>query len=125
MDFMPTYFSKGRWYNLFDYLQCVSSKNREYVTLDVPEDTINIHVWEGNIVVMQGQALTTRRVRQNPFELLVALDEAESASGEVFVDDGEEVEMGGVASEWSLVRFRNWMEGKNNLRLNSQVVNGT
>ncbi|KAJ8493322.1 hypothetical protein OPV22_015043 [Ensete ventricosum] len=47
---------------------------------------------------MQGQALTTRRVRQNPFELLVALDEAESASGEVFVDDGEEVEMGGAVS---------------------------
>ncbi|RZS13302.1 hypothetical protein BHM03_00044855 [Ensete ventricosum] len=122
---VDAYFPKGRWYNLFDYLQWVSSKNGEYVTLDAPADTINVHVRGGNIVVMQGQALTTRRARQNPFELLVALDEAGSASGEVFVDDGEEVEMGGAGSEWSLVRFRNWMEGKKILRLNSQVVNGT
>ncbi|CAL9116267.1 unnamed protein product [Musa acuminata var. zebrina] len=122
---VEAYFPKGRWYNLFDYLRWVSSKNGEYVTLDAPADTINVHVRGGNIVVMQGQALTTRRARQNPFELLVALDEAGSASGEVFVDDGEEVEMGGAASEWSLVRFRNWMEGKKNLRLKSEVVNGT
>ncbi|CAD5183007.1 unnamed protein product [Musa acuminata subsp. malaccensis] len=122
---VDAYFPKGRWYNLFDYLRWVSSKNGEYVTLDAPADTINVHVRGGNIVVMQGQALTTRRARQNPFELLVALDEAGSASGEVFVDDGEAVEMGGAASEWSLVRFRNRMEGKKNLRLNSEVVNGT
>ncbi|WOL03392.1 putative alpha-glucosidase [Canna indica] len=117
------YFPRGRWFDMFDYSQSVTSANGRYVRLNAPEDTINVHVRGGNILAMQGEGLTTRMARQTPFELLVVLDERGRAAGEVFLDDGEQVEMAGEKGEWSLVRFSSEIEGRN-LRLRSEVVNG-
>ena len=42
---------------------------------------------------MQAPALTTKQSRMNNFSLLVALDSEESATGDLFWDDGESIKM--------------------------------
>ena len=63
------------------------------LNLPAPVDHIPIHVRGGHIVPMQGPGMTTVASRKNPFSLLVALDDAGSASGEVYLDDGDSLDM--------------------------------
>ncbi|KAJ0975744.1 hypothetical protein J5N97_017709 [Dioscorea zingiberensis] len=102
---VEAYFPQGKWFNLFNFSQMVMASSGEFVTLDAPEDSINVHVRGGKVLVLQESGMTTESGKRSGFELVVALDEGGEAKGEVFVDDGEVVEMGGEVSEWSLVRF--------------------
>ncbi|KAG6496544.1 probable alpha-glucosidase Os06g0675700 [Zingiber officinale] len=121
---VEAYFPKGKWFNLFNHSDSVATGEKgRYVVLNAPEESINVHVKGGHVLAMQGEELTTGQARRSPFELLVALDEGGAATGEVFLDDGEEVEMGGEGNDWSLVRFRSHLEGKD-LKLRSEVING-
>ncbi|KAH7654398.1 Alpha-glucosidase protein [Dioscorea alata] len=119
------YFPKGKWFNLFNYSLVVNASFGRYVPLDAPEDTINVHVKGGHVLVMQEAGMSTMAGSQSGFQLLVALDDNGKAEGKVFVDDGEVVEMGGEdLSQWSLVRFSAGVEG-GELKLKSKVINGT
>ena len=42
---------------------------------------------------MQDPGLTTTESRKNPFSLLVALDESGAAKGDLFLDDGEAIQI--------------------------------
>ncbi|KAH7654393.1 Alpha-glucosidase protein, partial [Dioscorea alata] len=121
-----SYFPKGKWFNLFNYSEVVVvASSGRYVTLDAPEDTINVHVKGGQMLVMQEAGMLTKAGSQSGFQLLVVLDDNGKAEGKVFVDDGEVVEMGGEdLSQWSLVRFIAGVEG-GELKLKSEVINGT
>ncbi|XP_046655180.1 maltase-glucoamylase, intestinal-like [Daphnia pulicaria] len=58
-------------------------------TLSAPRDHINLHLRGGYILPAQKPALNTMLSRQNNFELLVPLNDQNSASGKMFWDDGE------------------------------------
>lgn len=121
---VSAYFPAGTWFNLFDHSSTVSTGVGKYFTLDAPADTINVHVRGGNILPMQREEMTTELARKNGYELLVVLH-GSAAAGELFVDDGEVVEMGGKESNWSLVRFTAQIEGEGLVSIRSVAVNGT
>ncbi|MQL97092.1 hypothetical protein Taro_029774, partial [Colocasia esculenta] len=104
---VDAYLPAGSWFSLFNYTQSAASPAAgATVTLPAPADAINVHVHGGSVVAMQSPGMTTEEVRRTGFELVVALaGEGGNATGEVFVDDGEGMEMGGEDGVWSLARF--------------------
>lgn len=78
------------------------------VTLDTPLSAFNVHIRSGSIIPLHAGSdatgaapLTTVAARALPYELLVALDSTASvasASGGLFHDDGEQVELADFAN---------------------------
>jgi len=81
------YFPDSRFYDY--YTGAEVSVRANFTTLDAPMDVINVHVHGGNIVPTQVPAVNTDAQRNNPFGLIVALDDNDAASGTFFFDDGE------------------------------------
>jgi len=53
---------------------------------------IPVHISGGNIIPTQDPARNTEAARQNPLGLIVALDDARSAQGSLFYDDGDSID---------------------------------
>ena len=53
-----------------------------------PMDTLPLHIKGGTIFPLQYEARNTVLSTQNPWIILVALDDNEAASGTLFTDDG-------------------------------------
>ena len=64
---------------------------RENVTIPAPLGHIPVYIRGGNVLPVQEPALTTRDSRKNPWGLLVALSPEGTASGSLYIDDGESV----------------------------------
>uniref|UniRef100_A0A0E0LEN1 alpha-glucosidase n=1 Tax=Oryza punctata TaxID=4537 RepID=A0A0E0LEN1_ORYPU len=119
---VTAYFPAGRWFSLYDFSLTVATKTGKRVTLPAPADTVNVHVAGGNILPLQQPALTSSRVRQSVFHLLVALADDGTATGDLFLDDGESPEMVGPRSRWSQIKFSGATESGGVVRVRSHVV---
>lgn len=85
---VSAYFPSGIWYDY--YTGKAINGDQQFVTLDAPIDFLPLHVRGGFIIPKHmNPQLTTWETRQQPFELLVALNTTGHAGGELFVDDGE------------------------------------
>lgn len=117
------YFPRGNWFSMFDYTRSVSLSMGRRVTLSAPPNHINVHVREGNIIAMQGKAMTTQAARRTPFHLLVVTGDCGNSTGEVFLDDGVEVTMGAERGNWTLATF-SAEPTTERVTVRSTVVNG-
>ncbi|CAI4219322.1 unnamed protein product [Parascedosporium putredinis] len=88
------------WYDWYT-LNKVQASRGENVTLSAPVEHIPVHVRGGHVVALQEPGMTTRESRQGAWELIVALDGAGSAQGELYIDDGESI----IQSETLTVDF--------------------
>ena len=72
--------------------------------MEPPIDTINVHIVERTILPMQEGGLTTIEARKTPFTLLISFpmnydqyfkdsDEKYHAKGDLFLDNGEDIDM--------------------------------
>jgi alpha-D-xyloside xylohydrolase len=98
----------------------------DFHVLSAPLDTINIHLRAGAVIPMQNKALTTAAARKTPFSLLVvfSLGKDSFATGKLFLDDGESVEMRAQPERGTLVRFSAFQSSAGNGELNASVVAG-
>ena len=80
-----------RWYDWYT-LEEVQASAGENKTLDAPLEHINVHVRGGSILALQQPQYTTAETRNTSYSLLVALDDDNSATGSVYLDDGVSLE---------------------------------
>lgn len=96
--YLPEY---ERWYDLHRVKEVTKKGD---VTLEAPIKIIPLHIRGGVIIPQQEPNITTAASRQNPFLLLVALDNTSMASGQLYLDDGES--LGSINSgEYSLITY--------------------
>lgn len=129
---VKAYFPEGFWYNLFNPADVIwAGKEGMWKVLPTPADAINVHIRDGSIIPMQEFAMTTNQARKTPFTLLVAfapgvlpllscltptsfmscsanMDQVmkrESASGHLYIDDDEQIEMSLTSGCASHIKF--------------------
>lgn len=78
----------GKWRNVFtfDSLDVPANKN---VTIPAPISTINVHMRPSRALLAHTEAkYTIHETTQQPYKLLVNLDDSGKASGDAYIDDG-------------------------------------
>ena len=90
---VDAYLPKARWYDFFTNKEVDSTKTGLVTQLDVPLNSIGLHIRGGHIIPMQQPARNTMLSRKLPMSLLVALSDKGSAFGELFWDDGEAIDI--------------------------------
>ncbi|KAL0117978.1 hypothetical protein PUN28_008981 [Cardiocondyla obscurior] len=84
------YVPRGLWYDYYT-LKSFFSIGKHF-TLPAPIDKIPLLIRGGSILPGQKPGATTTESRKNDFELIVALDEAGNAYGELYWDDGDSLD---------------------------------
>lgn len=81
---------EDKWYDF--YSGAFLTKGGVSKSLYAPLTFIPVHVRGGSVIPKQFPGLTTSEVRNNPFEILIALDDYHSAYGTLILDDGDSVD---------------------------------
>uniref|UniRef100_A0A4W4HER0 alpha-glucosidase n=1 Tax=Electrophorus electricus TaxID=8005 RepID=A0A4W4HER0_ELEEL len=87
VDTVKAYIPDAVWYN---YETGERIKERKvHVDMYLPADKLGLHIRGGAILPTQRPAVTTTNSRRSPMGLIIALDDNNQASGELFWDDGD------------------------------------
>ncbi|RDW81045.1 glycoside hydrolase family 31 protein [Aspergillus mulundensis] len=79
------------WYDWYTQT-AVDAQPGVNTTIDAPLGHIPVYVRGGSILPMQEPALTIREARKTPWALLAALGSDGTASGKLYLDDGESIQ---------------------------------
>lgn len=79
------------WYDWYTQ-ETVDAKPGVNTTIPAPLGHIPVFVRGGSVLPMQEPALTTKEARETPWSLLVALSGHGLASGQLYLDDGENID---------------------------------
>jgi alpha-glucosidase len=93
---VSAYFPAGLWYDFEAMTLAVDAmEGGKWLTLDTPLEKSNVHIRGGSVLALHGadRPMTTHAARQAPFTVLVALCGMGMAKGEMFWDDGKQVEL--------------------------------
>lgn len=91
------YVPGGVWYDLFTR-RAIQGTGSTITYSNVPTTDIPVLVHGGSIVPLRTEsANTTRALRDKPFELLVAPERDGTASGSLYLDDGESLQQSGTS----------------------------
>jgi len=83
--------SEAKWY---DFWTQHSVNHTGHINVQAPIDHMPIHLRGGVIYPLQSPGMNTREQQYNPYQLYVCLDYHGAAKGSLFVDDGEEINVG-------------------------------
>ncbi|XP_060780036.1 sucrase-isomaltase, intestinal isoform X2 [Neoarius graeffei] len=86
-DTVKAYIPDAVWYN-YETEEKIKARKQE-VEMYLPLDKMGIHIRGGAILPIQRPAVTTVYSRRSPMGLIIALDDNNQASGELFWDDGD------------------------------------
>ena len=84
--------STGEVYYDWYTQELVDAAPGQNVTIDAPLGHIPVYVRGGYVIATQEAKMTTRDARASNWSLLVALNQEGTASGAVYIDDGESVQ---------------------------------
>ncbi|XP_029818190.1 sucrase-isomaltase, intestinal [Manacus vitellinus] len=87
VSYTDIYLPDAMWYE-FETGNPIYSR-RLWYTLSTPADKIGVHLRGGYIFPFQNPGNTTVASRRNPMGLIIALDDNNNATGDLFWDDGE------------------------------------
>ncbi|EFN71395.1 Lysosomal alpha-glucosidase [Camponotus floridanus] len=87
---IDVYVPYGLWYDYYSLDSFFSFGT--YHTLYAPIDKIPLLIRGGSILPAQKPGATTTESRENNFELIVSLNEAGNAKGELYWDDGDSID---------------------------------
>ncbi|XP_036440892.1 maltase-glucoamylase, intestinal isoform X2 [Colossoma macropomum] len=87
VDTVRAYIPDAVWYN-YETEEKITERKEE-VNMYLPADKMGLHIRGGAILPIQRPAVTTTLSRRSPMGLIIALDDNNEASGELFWDDGE------------------------------------
>ena len=96
------YFPEARWYDFATLSELAVDTSDRKLTLDAPIGKVPVHIRGGHILALQTPGMTTLETSQGNFTLVIALDTDYSASGYLYLDDGDTMHIG---LESSLVSF--------------------
>ncbi|XP_031835185.1 lysosomal alpha-glucosidase isoform X2 [Nomia melanderi] len=88
---VTAYLPRGVWYDFYTKKSLLGGPGK-WCTLDAPLDTIPLMIRGGSVLPGQKPALTTTDSRKNGFDLLIVLDQKETAQGELYWDDGDSLD---------------------------------
>jgi len=99
---VTAYFPAATWYDY--YTGALLTRSATTLQLPAPLDTFPLAVRGGFIVPKQAPALNTVSQKNNPYNLIVALDNNQQSQGTLFLDDGESLSTIETKS-YTLLRF--------------------
>uniref|UniRef100_A0A8C2U532 alpha-glucosidase n=1 Tax=Coturnix japonica TaxID=93934 RepID=A0A8C2U532_COTJA len=87
VDVIDAYIPDAVWYEYETGARI--SERKQWTRMYLPADKLGLHLRGGYIYPIQQPATTTVESRLNPLGLIIALNENNTAAGELFWDDGE------------------------------------